>query len=173
MKQTLESLLTQTRESHPQADLKLIERGYRLAAEIHQGQKRLSGQRLIDHLLAVAHLVAEIRLDETAVTAALLHESIRQGNLTGRWLAAKFDRQVANYVRILTKLSQTQLVPNSPQLAENLRKTFLLLAKDLPVALIRLADRVDNLRTVAALPAKKRVWAARQALNFYAPIAEI
>lgn len=169
----IDRLLVQIRSYNPKADFSLIRKAYQLASKIHQGQKRLSGEDLLDHLLAVASLAAEIKLDEVAITAALLHESVRQGNLTDDFLTKNFNSKVASYVGTLTKLSQTPLVPRSLHLAENLRKTFLLLAESLPVALVRLADRVENVRTISALPVKEQAWAARQALNLYSPIAEI
>jgi len=166
-------LIGRIREYHPGADFDSIERAYRLAVKIHQGQQRLSGEKLSSHLLDVALSVAEIRLGEASIITALLHESLRKGNLSEDFLRREFGEKVADYVTALTELSQTSLIPKSPQLSDTLKKIFLLLAKDIRVALIRLADRVENVKNIHSLPPEYQAWTARQALNFYAPIAEI
>jgi len=167
------SLIAKVQTYSPEADFDLIKKAYQLAAKLHAREKRLSGDRLTTHLLNVADLVADIHLDEQAVITALLHESIRKGGMTPSELEKEFGSEVAFCVETLTQLSQNQLSFHSSNLSENLRKTFLLLAKNVRVALIRLADRTDSVKTISFLPAKDRVWAAKQALNFYAPIAEI
>lgn len=173
MDKSFENLLRKIRTYESEADRKLIRKAYLLGKKIHAGQKRLSGEPLLSHLLGVANLVADIHLDYFSVIAALLHEAIRKGGLSGEDLKREFGPKVAFYVETLTQLSQTKLTLGKPELAENVRKIFLLFAKDINIALIRLADRVDNLKTLESLSSSDRIWAARQALNFYAPIAEI
>lgn len=169
----LEDLIEKIRKYNPESDSDLIKKAYRLAENIHRGEKRFSGDSLLVHLLTVANLTAEIQLDDASIIAALLHEAIRKGGLSAADIEKDFNPTVTFYVKTLTELSQNQLSPVDPKLTDNFKKTFLLLSKDIRVSLIRLADRVDNVRTISALPTRDQVWAARQALNFYAPIAEI
>jgi GTP pyrophosphokinase len=168
----IDSLITKVQDYNSSADFDLIKKAYEFAQARHVEQKRLSGESLFSHLLKVANLVADIRLDETAIAAALLHESLRSGCPLPE-LEREFGRPVSFCVETLSQLSQNQLSPVDPRLAENVEKTFLLLAKDVRIALIRLADRVDNVWTIKSLPEKDQIWAAKQALQFYAPIAEI
>lgn len=166
-------LVSKIQNYNPQADFSLLEKAFEFAKQAHAGQKRLSGDELIVHLLGVARLVADIHLDEEAVAAALLHEAIRKGGASPANLEKEFGHEVAFCVETLTQLSQNQLSFQDSHFSENLRKTFLLLSKNVRVALIRLADRTESVKTIFALPPADQAWAAKQALNLYAPIAEI
>jgi len=173
MEKKFETLVEKVRNYNFTADIKKIKKAYHLACQIHKGEKRLSGISLLDHLLGVANLVADIHLDESSVIAALLHESIRKGGQKAEDLEKMFGLEVRTFVEILTSLSQTSFSLGDPRLGESVRKVFLLFSKDVRIALIRLADKVENIKTAASLPLKKRLWVARQSLSFYAPLAEI
>lgn len=170
---TLENLILKVQSYKPEADITVIKKAYELAGKIHSSNKRRSGDSLITHLLSVANLVAEIKLDENSIVAALLHETVRQGGMTKENISELFGPEVSFYVETLTELSLNQLPFQSENLAENVKKTFLLFSKNPKVALIRLADRVDNIQTIKSLSENEQVWAARQALYLFSPIAEI
>lgn len=170
---TLNSLILKIQFYKPEANIDLIKKAYELAEKIHLNSQRRSGDPLIVHLLSVADWVAEIRLEESSIAAALLHEAIRQGGVTRENISELFGSEVSFYTETLTELSLNQLPFQGENLAENVKKTFLLFAKDPKVALIRLADRIDNIQTIKSLSEKEQVWAARQALYLYSPIAEI
>jgi len=170
----LDSLLSKVKKNNTNSDLALIKKAYSFAEQLHSEEKRLSGDSLFDHLFNVANLVADIQLEDVAVATALLHESIRKGKQTEASLESAFGPTVSTWVCLLTQMSESQFVLKEGNLmSKNVSKVFLLLSKDIHVALIRLADRVDNVRTISSLPSAEQAWAARQAINFYAPIADI
>jgi GTP diphosphokinase / guanosine-3',5'-bis(diphosphate) 3'-diphosphatase len=169
----LDDLLTKIRRYNPDTDTGLITAAYNLAARLHSQQTRNSGQNLLDHLVSVADMIADIELDDQAIITALLHESIRKGGLTEADISREFGSTITEYLVALTQLSVSPFVVRDPKFTENVKKVFLLFAKDIRVALVRLADRVDNVKTISALPPQDQAWAARQAISFYAPIAEI
>ena len=173
MEDDLRGLITKIRSYNPEADLNLVEKAYALAEKSYDDQMRRNGETLLSHCLAVANLVADIGLDENSVSTALLHEMIRKGNYTKDQLEKEFNPQLAFFVETLNQLSLTQLYPNDQKLLDNVKKIFFYFAKDSRVALVRLADRVDNIKTISGLSKKDQAWAVRQTLNFYAPIADI
>jgi len=159
-------------EHYPQADLEPVERAYRFAAEAHEGQKRASGEPYVTHPLAAAQILAELGIDPVAVTAALLHDIPEDTDYDFSDLEERFGPDVARLVDGVTKLSKFSTLSHEEQQAENIRKMFLAMAEDVRVVLIKLADRLHNMRTLSALPHEKQVRIARQTQEIYAPLAE-
>jgi GTP pyrophosphokinase len=160
------------REHYPQADLEPIGRAYRFAAEAHLGQKRASGEPFVTHPIACAQILAELGIDPVAVQAALLHDVPEDTDYAMVDIEERFGADVARLVDGVTKLSRLSTHSHEEHQAENIRKMFLAMAEDVRVVLIKLADRLHNMRTLAALPAEKRLRIARQTAEIYAPLAE-
>jgi GTP pyrophosphokinase len=167
----IEGLLKTVKGYNAKADLKEIERAYRFAAEHHEGQKRLSGEDFIQHPLAVATILANLGLDTTTLQAALLHDTVEDTDVTVEGLEEGFGPQVARIVDGLTKLDQVSFRSREQEQAENVRKMIVAMAGDIRVLLIKLADRLHNMRTLSALPADKQRRIATQTLEIYAPLA--
>ncbi len=148
-----------------------INKAYLFAAQAHQGQKRHSGDPYIVHPLAVAHTLAEMRMDEQTIIAAILHDVIEDTATDKTVLAMKFGSDVAELVDGVSKLVQIQFKDRLEAQAENFRKMLLAMAKDIRVIIIKLADRLHNMRTLDALPPEKRQRIAKETLEIYAPIA--
>ena len=153
------------------AEVKLVREAYKFADEAHLGQRRASGEPYITHPLAVAGLVADWRLDAQAVMAALMHDAMEDCGITKVELIEKFGAPTAELVDGLTKLDKLQFSTREEGQAESFRKMLLAMARDVRVILIKLADRLHNMRTMSAMPANKRGRIARETLDIYAPIA--
>ena len=153
------------------AEVKLIREAYKFADEAHLGQFRASGEPYITHPLAVAGLVADWRLDAQAVMAALMHDAMEDCGITKVELIEKFGAPTAEMVDGLTKLDKLQFSTREESQAESFRKMLLAMARDVRVILIKLADRLHNMRTMTAMAAPKRNRIARETLDIYAPIA--
>ena len=151
--------------------LHLIEDAYAFAAEAHAGQKRLSGDEYITHPLAVALLLTELRLDEVAIAAALLHDTIEDAGADFKSIQDRFGHEVADLVEGVTKLGMLEITNLEEEQAQSLRKMFLAMARDIRVVMVKLADRLHNIRTVSALPAEKRKRFCDETLEIYAPLA--
>ncbi|HDP24390.1 MAG TPA: bifunctional (p)ppGpp synthetase/guanosine-3',5'-bis(diphosphate) 3'-pyrophosphohydrolase [Deltaproteobacteria bacterium] len=155
----------------PDAENRIIEKAYVFSARVHQGQTRLSGEPYLNHPLEVANLIAQMHLDVTAVTAALLHDAI-EDSLTGvEDIRAEFGDEVAQVVDGLTKISKIDFRSEEEQQAENFRKMILAMSKDLRILLIKLADRLHNMRTLQYHDRSSQVRIARETLEIYAPLA--
>ncbi len=162
------------------ADRSLVARAYRLARSHHHGQRRASGEEYLVHPLEVAVILAQIRMDSATIAAALLHDVLEDSPLSWQQLAAQFGREVAGLVEGVTKLSAVGL-PQTPSSrsnflarqhqAENLRKLFLAMARDIRVIFIRLADRLHNMRTIQFLPPERQSAIAQETLDIYASLA--
>ncbi|MGC4075537.1 MAG: bifunctional (p)ppGpp synthetase/guanosine-3',5'-bis(diphosphate) 3'-pyrophosphohydrolase [Rubrivivax sp.] len=152
-------------------DLKLVREAYKFADEAHLGQFRASGLPYITHPLAVAGLCADWRLDVQAVMAALLHDTIEDQGVTKTELIERFGAPTADLVDGLTKLDKLQFSTREESQAESFRKMLLAMARDVRVILVKLADRLHNMRTMDAMAANKRSRIARETLEIYAPIA--
>lgn len=148
-----------------------VEAAYALAAKAHEGQTRFSGEPYITHPEAVAQILAQMRMDPESVMAALLHDVIEDCGVTKEELASKFGESVAELVDGVTKLEQISYEDRITAQAENFRKMLLAMVKDIRVIIIKLADRLHNMRTIGALPPEKRHRIARETLEIYAPIA--
>ena len=157
---------------YPQADLEPLRQAFELAEIAHHSQTRVSGEPYITHPLAVAQILADIGIDPVAVTAAILHDVPEDSDFTLADLEERFGAEVAQLVDGVTKLSKFSTHSHEEQQAENIRKMFLAMADDIRVVLIKLADRLHNMRTLYALPSDKQARIARQTLEIYAPLAE-
>jgi GTP pyrophosphokinase len=165
-------LVATVREHYPQADLEPLMAAYRFAAQAHEGQKRASGEPYVSHPLAAAQILAELGIDPIAVQAALLHDIPEDTDFGLTDIEDRFGGDVAHLVDGVTKLSKFSTLTHEEQQAENIRKMFLAMAEDVRVVLIKLADRLHNMRTLGALPHEKQVRIARQTQEIYAPLAE-
>jgi guanosine-3',5'-bis(diphosphate) 3'-pyrophosphohydrolase len=152
-------------------EVRRVREAYRLADEAHLGQFRASGEPYISHPIAVAQLVAEWRLDAAALMAALLHDVMEDKGIPKQELVERFGMEVAELVDGLSKLERIEFASKEEQQAESFRKMLLAMARDVRVILIKLADRLHNMRTLSAMVAHKRRRIARETLDIYAPIA--
>jgi guanosine-3',5'-bis(diphosphate) 3'-pyrophosphohydrolase len=167
----LAPLLASYRRRHPKAPVAMINRAYQMAAEAHRSQTRSSGESYINHPLAVARIVADIGLDETSVAAALLHDAVEDTEITLTDVEQHFGSEVATIVDGVTKLERIQFDSREAQQAATMRKMLVAMARDLRVLVIKLADRLHNMRTLAAMPADKQRRIAQETLDIYAPLA--
>jgi guanosine-3',5'-bis(diphosphate) 3'-pyrophosphohydrolase len=167
----IEGLVRTVKGYNPKADLKEIERAYRFAAEHHEGQKRLSGEDFIEHPLAVAQILADLGLDTTTLEAALLHDTVEDTDVSVADLESGFGPEVSRIVDGLTKLDALSFRSREHEQAENVRKMIVAMAGDIRVLLIKLADRLHNMRTLSALPKDKQRRIATATLEIYAPLA--
>jgi GTP pyrophosphokinase len=155
----------------PQIDKKPIELAYEYAAKCHAPQKRASGEPYITHPLAVASIVATLKLDTPSIVAAILHDTVEDTNATLEEIEQLFGTEVRDLVDGLTKISKIKFRSNEEKLAENFRKMIVAMAKDLRVILIKLCDRLHNMRTMDNLALEKRKRIAQETLDIYAPLA--
>jgi len=165
----LEPLLAVHRASHPKVDARLLQRGYDLAEECHRGQLRKSGDPYITHPLAVATILAELGMDTTTLVAALLHDTVEDTGMTIPSLTAAFGSEVAHLVEGVTKLDKVKYGEAAE--AETIRKMIVAMARDPRVLVIKLADRLHNMRTLRFLPPAKQERKARETLEVLAPLA--
>jgi guanosine-3',5'-bis(diphosphate) 3'-pyrophosphohydrolase len=159
-------------EHYPQADLAPVRSAFEFAREAHREQMRASGEPYVTHPIAVAQILAELGIDPVAVQGALLHDIPEDTGFTLADVEERFGPEVARLVDGVTKLSKFSTLSHEEQQAENIRKMFLAMAEDIRVVLIKLADRLHNMRTLAPLPPEKRARIARQTMEIYAPLAE-
>ena len=164
-------LLAAYRRRHPKAPTTTINRAFRVAAAAHGSQRRGSGESYINHPLAVAYIVADIGLDEVSVVAALLHDAVEDTEMTVADVQRDFGDEVAAIVDGVTKLERIRFDSREEQQAATMRKMLVAMAKDLRVLVIKLADRLHNMRTIAAMPLAKQQQKAQETLDIYAPLA--
>lgn len=164
-------VLAKLRDHHPSADLEAVGRAYELACSSHEGQSRRSGEPYIVHPVAVAAICADLGLDATAVIAALLHDVVEDTEVGLDEIRAGFGEQVAEIVDGVTKLTRIDFVSAEQRQAENYRKLVVAMARDLRVLLVKLADRLHNMRTISHHPRPKQIQKARETLDIYAPLA--
>ena len=165
------SELLRIAEHLPAPDRERVQRAYDRAAAAHTGQHRLSGEDYVKHPLEVAAILADLRLDAATLIAALLHDTIEDTALTRQEVADEFGEDVARLVEGVTKLGRISFRSEQQIQAENIRKMLLAMAEDIRVVLIKLADRLHNMRTLDPLPELKRKRIARETLDIYAPLA--
>ncbi len=168
---SLASLLTKLQTYLPEADLQKVRDAYRFADAAHLGQYRASGEPYISHPVAVAELCADWKLDTQAIMAALLHDTAEDKGITQAELVEHFGGTVADLVDGLTKLDKLQFSSREENQSESFRKMLLAMARDIRVILVKLADRLHNMRTLGAMVATKRTRIARETMDIYAPIA--
>ena len=164
-------LLAVYRERHPKAPTTLITDAYTVAVAAHDGQVRRSGEPYVLHPVAVATIVASLGLDDTTIAAALLHDAVEDTGVTVADLETSFGAEVAAIVDGVTKLDRVKFDSKEAQQAATVRKMLVAMAKDLRVLIIKLADRLHNMRTVAGMPAWKQERSAQETLDVYAPLA--
>jgi GTP pyrophosphokinase len=164
-------LVNTFREHHPRVSTALISRAYEVAAAAHRGQTRKSGEPYITHPVAVARIVADLGLDDVTIAAALLHDAVEDTGMTVAAIRADFGEEVAAIVDGVTKLDRIKFDSKEAQQAATMRKMLVAMAKDLRVLIIKLADRLHNMRTIAGMPAWKQERTAQETLDIYAPLA--
>jgi GTP diphosphokinase / guanosine-3',5'-bis(diphosphate) 3'-diphosphatase len=165
-------LLRRVKSYNPKADLKEIERAYRMAERSHEGQLRKTGEPFIEHPLGVASILAELRLDTTTLVAALLHDVVEDTDLSLEQIEREFGEEVGRIVDGLTKLDRITFRTREQAQAENVRKMIVAMARDIRVLLIKLADRLHNMRTLEVLSPQKQRQKATETLDIYAPLAD-
>ena len=158
-------------ENRPQEDLTLVKKAYEYSQKHHEGQLRASGEPYLVHPLEVALVLAEMKMDPVAVSAGLLHDSVEDTSVTIDDIRREFGEQVAHIVEGVTKISKIDFATREEQQAENLRKMMLAMVDDIRVVLIKLADRLHNMRTLEHLPRERQLKIAQETLEIYGPIA--
>ncbi len=168
-----EELIKSVRKYHPSTDISMIQKAYEIASDAHKDQKRKSGEPYIIHPLCVAIILADLELDKETIVAGLLHDAVEDTWMTVEEVSNKFSPEVALLVDGVTKLGQLSYSADKVEVqAENLRKMFLAMAKDIRVILIKLADRLHNMRTLQYMRPEKQQEKARETMDIYAPIAQ-
>ena len=166
-----ESLLKTVVANRPSEDIAPIQKAWEFCVKYHEGQLRASGEPYIIHPLEVAEVLAEMKLDATAIAAGLLHDAVEDTPVTSEEIAAAFGEQVAHIVEGVTKIDKIQFANREDRQAENVRKMLLAMVSDVRVVLIKLADRLHNMRTLEHLKPERQEAIARETLDIYAPLA--
>ena len=167
----VEDLIALVRNYNPRCNADLIRRAYAYGMKMHEGQMRKSGEPYFTHPVAVAAILTEQRLDDATIVTALLHDTIEDTRSTYADLAAMFSEEVAELVDGVTKLTNLQLSNTESQQAENFRKLFMAMSRDLRVILVKLADRLHNMRTIRSMSPEKQAQKARETMEIFAPLA--
>ena len=168
---TLDDVIKEMKKHNRKIDTKLISRAYDLAKSQHEGQLRKSGEPYIIHPVQVAYILATLGLDDSTICAALLHDVVEDTNITKKDIIEKFGEEIANMVDGVTKLSKLEYATIEEQQVENYRKMFLAMGKDIRVILIKLSDRLHNMRTLKFLSRDRQIANARETMVLYAPLA--
>jgi guanosine-3',5'-bis(diphosphate) 3'-pyrophosphohydrolase len=173
VKKAYEHLVEQIRIGLPHVDLKKVEKAFKLSYKLHKGQMRASGEPYILHPIAVAEILLDIKLDTDSIVTAILHDTVEDTSVTLEDIAKEFGDDVARLVDGVTKLAKIEYQPEHVKQAENFRKLLLAISEDIRVLLVKLADRVHNMRTLNHIGKKdKRVRIAHETMEIYAPLAE-
>ncbi|MDO9639511.1 MAG: bifunctional (p)ppGpp synthetase/guanosine-3',5'-bis(diphosphate) 3'-pyrophosphohydrolase [Pseudotabrizicola sp.] len=167
----VEDLIALVRNYNPRTNADLIRRAYAYGMAMHEGQMRKSGEPYFTHPVAVAAILTEQRLDDATIVTALLHDTIEDTKSTYTEVERQFGQEVAELVDGVTKLTNLQLSSTETQQAENFRKLFMAMSKDLRVILVKLADRLHNMRTIKSMNVEKQAQKARETMEIYAPLA--
>ena len=168
---SIERLIGRFLEHHADGDVEVIRRAGAAAIKAHEGQLRRTGEPYVTHPIAVADIAADLGLDETTITAALLHDAVEDTGITKEWVANEFGDQVAAVVDGVTKLDRLEFDSKEEQQAATIRKMFIAMAQDWRVLLIKLADRLHNMRTISVMPMARQRAIAQETLDVYAPLA--
>ncbi|MGE0546881.1 MAG: bifunctional (p)ppGpp synthetase/guanosine-3',5'-bis(diphosphate) 3'-pyrophosphohydrolase [Kofleriaceae bacterium] len=169
--QQIDQILSDLAGYYPSADIPLVRRAYQFAAHAHDGQTRKSGDPYVTHPLAVAQIIAELKLDVASVCAGLLHDCVEDTTATVEQLGELFGKEIAFLVEGVTKLGKLPYSTREEQQAENFRKMLLAMARDIRVILVKLCDRLDNMRSLHHLPPEKQERIAAETMQIYAPLA--
>jgi guanosine-3',5'-bis(diphosphate) 3'-pyrophosphohydrolase len=167
----IEDLIAKVQSYDPTMDGAWLRGVYELADTAHEGQHRASGEDYIEHPLSVARILADMEMDRATVAASILHDVVEDTVVTSEEVSAKFGPEIAQLVEGVTKLTRIPYQSKEDAQVENLRKMFMAMAKDIRVIIIKLADRLHNMRTLGSLPAAKQETIARETIEIYAPIA--
>ncbi|WFD09255.1 RelA/SpoT family protein [Tepidibacter hydrothermalis] len=167
----LENLLLKIQQYSPNSDLDLIIKAYNFAENAHEGQYRRSGEKYFIHPVEVAYILADLEMDIYTIAAGLMHDVVEDTHYTYEDIAKRFGREIADLVEGVTKLGQIEYKSKEETQAENLRKMFMAMAKDIRVILIKLADRLHNMRTLKFMTPEKAKEKAKETVEIYAPIA--
>ncbi len=167
----LEDIVERLQANNPEADVDLVRRAYIYSAKAHHGQTRLSGESYLVHPLDVAKILAELKLDAATVSAGILHDTLEDTDSTLDEIRSLFGEEVAKLVDGMTKLSRIELQNREEREAQNFRKMIVAMSNDIRVILIKLADRLHNMRTLNFLPPEKQKRTAQETLDIYAPLA--
>src|ERR1700757_537630 len=166
-----EELLEKLRKNRPSEDPWMVRRAYEIAAERHHDQFRSSGDPYLSHLLEVAHILADMRLDAITLTAAILHDAIEDTEYPVARITERLGAEVAHLVEGVTKIGRLKMMAPEARQAENVRKMLLAMVNDVRVVVVKLADRLHNMRTLSYLSPEKQQRIARETLDIYSPIA--
>src|SRR5215467_6713191 len=167
----LTELLEKLKKNRPSDDPWQVRRAYEIAAERHRDQLRSSGEPYLTHLLEVAHILADMRMDATTLTAAVLHDVIEDTEFPVSRIHERFGDETARLVEGVTKIGRLNMMAPEARQAENVRKMVLAMVNDVRVVVVKLADRLHNMRTLEFLPPAKQQRISRETLDIYAPIA--
>ena len=167
----ISELVEKVQSYYPAADGEIIRTAYEFSAKVHQGQKRRSGEPYLTHPMAVADLIAELKLDVPSIVGGLLHDTVEDTLATLDEIKSLFGREIAALVDGVTKLSRANFSSREEKQAENFRKMLLAMGKDVRVILIKLADRVHNMRTLDHMPRQNQILTAQETLDIYAPLS--
>ena len=168
-----DELIASVRKYHPSDDISMIEKAYQIAKNAHEGQLRKSGEPYIIHPLCVGIILADLEMDKETIVAGILHDVVEDTVMTDEEITQEFGSEVALLVDGVTKLGQLNYSADKLELqAENLRKMFLAMAKDIRVILIKLADRLHNMRTLKYMREEKQKEKARETMDIYSPLAQ-
>jgi GTP pyrophosphokinase len=167
----IDDLIAKVQSYDPTLEASWLRGAYELADAAHDGQKRASGEHYIEHPIAVARILAEMEMDRATIAAAILHDVVEDTVVTSAEVAERFGPEVAQLVDGVTKLTQIPYQSKEDAQVENLRKMFMAMAKDIRVIIVKLADRLHNMRTLGAVPEAKQQRIARETIEIYAPIA--
>ncbi|MBD3676894.1 MAG: bifunctional (p)ppGpp synthetase/guanosine-3',5'-bis(diphosphate) 3'-pyrophosphohydrolase [Rhodobacteraceae bacterium] len=167
----VDDLIALVRNYNPRTNEELIRKAYAYGQRMHEGQFRRSGEPYFTHPVAVAAILTEMQLDDSTIVTALLHDTIEDTKSTFSEISRRFSPEVAELVDGVTKLTNLQLSSSETKQAENFRKLFMAMSKDLRVILVKLADRLHNMRTIKSMPHEKQVQKARETMDIFAPLA--
>jgi len=167
----VDDLISLVRHYNPRTDEALIRAAYAFGREMHEGQTRHSGEPYFTHPVAVAAILTEQRLDDATIVTALLHDTVEDTKASYRTVEERFGTEIAELVDGVTKLTNLQLSSSETKQAENFRKLFMAMSRDLRVILVKLADRLHNMRTIKAMRPDKQAQKARETMDIYAPLA--
>ncbi|MBT8410708.1 MAG: HD domain-containing protein, partial [Octadecabacter sp.] len=166
-----DDLIALVRTYNPKTNANLIRDAFAFGAEMHEGQFRHSGEPYFTHPVAVAAVLAQQQMDDATIVTALLHDTIEDTKASYAIVEQRFGREIADLVDGVTKLTNLQLNSNETKQAENFRKLFMATSRDLRVTLVKLADRLHNMRTIKSMRPDKQAQKARETMDIYAPLA--
>lgn len=168
---TIYDVINTLKKNRKKVNTKLILKAYNFAKEKHREQKRLSGEEYIIHPVNVAAILSQINLDDATICAAILHDVIEDTEVTKEELSKEFGEEIALMVDGVTKLGKLQYTTREEEQVENYRKMFLAMGKDIRVILIKLSDRLHNMRTLKYLKRERQIANSRETMDLYAPLA--